>query len=232
MILDICGGEVSEMVLAGNEDNVTQRVAYIRPSRIKEFIGIEVSEDKVLEILNNLGFQTSVEGDKIKAISPTWRGDIEGEHDLIEEVVRMIGLDNIPANSLPTIGFPKQVLNALQTNVVTIKHELASRGMFETVTWSFTDSNIAQYFSPEDRRHQGLLLEKNVKENTSLPSLYENSKAGFINFKWETESAIEYIKKMRTKTPTERALVKNLSGGNQHARHILARCSMFLNGKH
>ena len=134
------------MIIAGDETILVERVAYIRPARIKEFIGIDVGQDKVLEILNNLGFETSVEGDKIKAVSPTWRGDVEGEHDLIEEVVRMIGLDNIPAVSLPSEHFPKQVLSQLQTNVMTIKHELASRGMYETVTWSFADSNVAQYF--------------------------------------------------------------------------------------
>lgn len=68
---------------------------------------------------------------------------------------------------------------------------------------------------PEDRRNQGLLLTKSVKENTSLASLYANSKRGFLNFKWERKVAKEYIDKLRTKTPDENALTKNLSGGNQ-----------------
>ena len=105
MILDICGGEASEVVIAGSEPE-DERVAYIRPGRIKDLIGIEVSREKIVEILNNLGFKTSEEDGKIKAVSPTWRGDIEGEHDLVEEVVRMIGLDSIPAESLPHVKFP------------------------------------------------------------------------------------------------------------------------------
>lgn len=145
MILDICGGTVSEVVMAGKEPDI-ERVAYLRPSRIKDLIGIDISEEKIVEILNNLGFKTSKENGKIKAISPTWRGDIEGEHDLVEEVVRMIGLDSIPAESLPRDKFPKQTLSSSQRRVVTLKHELASRGMFETVTWSFTDSNMALDF--------------------------------------------------------------------------------------
>ena len=145
MILEICGGEASEMVVAGSEPN-EQRVAYIRPSRIKDLIGMEVSKEKIVEILNHLGFVTSEENDKIKAISPTWRGDIEGEHDLVEEVVRMIGLDAIEPESLPHGKFPKQVLSPAQRRAVTLKHELASRGMYETVTWSFTDSNLAKDF--------------------------------------------------------------------------------------
>ena len=145
MILDICGGEASEVVIAGSEPE-DERVACIRPSRIKDLIGIEVSKEKIVEILNNLGFKTSEENGKIKAFSPTWRGDIEGEHDLVEEVVRMIGLDSIPAESLPHGKFPKQVLSPAQRRAVTLKHELASRGMYETVTWSFTDSNLAKDF--------------------------------------------------------------------------------------
>ena len=145
LITDICGGEVSEIMVCGNEE-VEPRVAYIRPSRMKDFVGLDVSKAKIIEILSNLGFETSDEGKQIKAVSPTWRGDIEGEHDLIEEVVRMIGLDQIPAESLPHNKFPKQVLTPEQRRVVTVKHELASRGMLETVTWSFTDSKIAQDF--------------------------------------------------------------------------------------
>lgn len=68
---------------------------------------------------------------------------------------------------------------------------------------------------PEDRRNQGLLLEKNIRQNTSLASLMENSHHGFINFKWESDIAAEYITKLRTKTPSDRALARNLSGGNQ-----------------
>ena len=150
MILDICGGEASEVVIAGSEPE-DERVAYIRPGRIKDLIGIEVSREKIVEILNNLGFKTSEEDGKIKAVSPTWRGDIEGEHDLVEEVVRMIGLDSIPAESLPHGKFPKQVLSPAQRRAVTLKHELASRGMYETVTWSFYGFKSGQGFSQGQR---------------------------------------------------------------------------------
>ena len=68
---------------------------------------------------------------------------------------------------------------------------------------------------PEDRRGQGLLLEKNLRQNTSLASLMANSHHGFINFKWENTIAAEYIEKLHTKTPSDRALARNLSGGNQ-----------------
>ena len=174
LILDICGGEPAEMIVCGNED-VPERVAYIRPSRLKDFIGLEVSAEKIVEILNKLGFKTSVEGDKIRAVSPTWRGDIEGEHDLVEEVVRMIGLDEIPAESLPHDKFPKQTLSPKQANVVAVRHELADRGMYETVTWSFTDSEIAGDFHKSNQPEKILLQNPIAADlNEMRPSLLPN----------------------------------------------------------
>ncbi len=145
LILQICGGEASKIEIAG-EENYQPVTTFIRPQRVKSFIGVEIPEGKIIDILNRLGFETKQDGDKIWATSPTWRGDIEGEHDLIEEIVRMWGLDNVPAESMPKAYFPAQTLQPEQRRVVTIKHELASRGLLETVTWSFTDSKLAQYF--------------------------------------------------------------------------------------
>ena len=181
MIVDICGGEVSEMEIAGSED-CAERVAYLRPERMKNFAGIDVSSDKIIEILTNLGFKVSVEADgRIKAISPTWRGDIEGEHDLVEEVVRMIGLDNIVPESLPHDKLPRQVLTPAQQRMLTVKHELANRGLLETVTWSFTDSNIAQYFR---RQNDDVVLLMNpiaADLNEMRPSVLPNLLLGAKN---------------------------------------------------
>ena len=179
MILDICGGEASEMEVAGTEKNEAKPV-YLRPERLKTFIGLDVSKEKCEEILSHLGFALSEEDGKIKAVAPSWRGDIECEQDLIEEVVRMIGLDNIPATSMKTADFPKPVLTPLQNNIVMVKHELASRGMFETVTFSFTDSDIAQHF----RRGQEPILLQNpiIKELDEMrPSLLPNLLIGAKN---------------------------------------------------
>lgn len=181
LILEICGGQASEQIVCGSED-IKTNVAHIRPSQLKDFIGIEVSQDKILEILHNLGFETSVEEDKIKATSPSWRGDIEGEHDLIEEVVRMIGLDKIPAISLPTENLPKQILNQTQTNVVTIKHELASRGMLETVTWSFTSSKTAKDFMKTNQQDVVLLQNPIASDLDQMrPSILPNLLIGAKN---------------------------------------------------
>lgn len=145
LILDICGGEASEIVICGQENYCAKPVT-LRYERIKTLAGIDVSKEEILRILTALGFKLTDKGNKVEAISPTWRGDIEFEADLVEEVVRMIGLDNIPATSMPSDEFPKQTLTAKQQRAVVVKHELASRGMYETVTWSFTDSKLCQPF--------------------------------------------------------------------------------------
>lgn len=85
---------------------------------------------------------------------------------------------------------------------------------------------------PEDRRGQGLLLEKTVRENTSLASLKENSHSGFIDFSWEKREAISYIDKLRIKTPSDSSIIKNLSGGNQQkvviAKWLLAKSKILI----
>ena len=172
LILEICGGEASELTVVGSENYISP-AAYLRPERLESFIGMPVNAEKSMQILRNLGFVVSLENGKIKAVAPTWRGDIEGEHDLVEEVVRMIGLDEIPAKSLPFAQLPKETLTAAQHNAMIARHELASRGMFETVTWSFADSEIAQYF----RQGKEAILLQNpiVKElNEMRPSILPN----------------------------------------------------------
>lgn len=172
LILSICGGEASDLTVVG-EENVAPQVAYLRPERVENFIGMKVSAEKQMEILQNLGFEVAMENGKIKAVAPSWRGDIEGEHDLVEEVVRMIGLDEIPAESLPNNTFPKEILTPEQHNSVIIKHELASRGMYETVTWSFADSDIAQYFR---KGKEAILLQNPIAKelNEMRPSILPN----------------------------------------------------------
>lgn len=179
MILDICGGEVSEMEISGTED-YEEKVAYLRPERVKDLIGLDVPKTKIIEILSNLGFKVSDEGGKIKAVSPSWRGDIEFEQDLIEEVVRMIGLDEIPALSMPVDTFPAQTLDPAQRRIVTARHELASRGMYETVTWSFTDSNIAEMFRM-GKEPIMLLNPLSSELNEMRPSILPNLLLGLKN---------------------------------------------------
>ena len=179
MILDICGGEASELEVAGTEKFEAKPV-YLRPERLKTFIGLDTSKEKCIEILSSLGFSVEDEGEKLKVISPSWRGDIEFEQDLIEEIVRMVGLDNVPMNTMKCEGFPRPVLTPIQNNIMMIKHELALRGMYETVTFSFTDSNIAKYFR---RAQEGVLLQNPIinEFDEMRPSVLPNLLIGAKN---------------------------------------------------
>lgn len=173
LILSICGGEASDLAVVGSETYAPQ-VAYLRPERLQNFIGLPVSTEKSMDILQKLGFTVSLENGKIKAIAPSWRGDIKGEHDLVEEVLRMIGLDEVPAVSLPYDQLPKPILTPAQHNAMIVKHELASRGMYETVTWSFADSDMAQYFRQGKEAvlvHNPIVKELNEMRPSILPNL-------------------------------------------------------------
>ena len=172
LIIDICGGEASELTVVGSEEFAPQ-IAYLRPERLKTFAGIEISTEQAMQILQNLGFTVSLNDGVIKAVSPSWRGDIECDQDLIEEILRMIGFDEIPAVSLPHDKLPKPILTPIQQNINLVKHELAARGMYETVTWSFADSDIAQYFR---KGNEAILLQNPiVKElNEMRPSILPN----------------------------------------------------------
>ena len=146
---------------------------------MKSFVGMEIEQEKCASILRNLGFKVSESEGVITAVSPSWRGDIECEQDLIEEVVRMVGLDNIPAVSMKTADFPRPVLTTLQNNVMMVKHELALRGMYETVTFSFTDSSIAKYFrrghAPVDIQNP-IITELDEMRPSLLPNLLIGAK--------------------------------------------------------
>ena len=80
LILDICGGEASELVIAGEVPDYSVKVA-LRPERVEKVTGLKVSNDEICRILDNLGFEPKLEDGKIATKSPSWRADIEGEHD-------------------------------------------------------------------------------------------------------------------------------------------------------
>ena len=146
MILEICGGEASELVVHGREPP-WQRTYMLRHSRIKALTGVEVPEEKTLDILKDLGFKVSGEGEKINCEVPPWRGDVIGEADLVEEVVRIWGFDNIPMVSMQNDTIiPRPSLNPSQIIEGKAKRTLANRDMAEAVTYSFLSSQHAILF--------------------------------------------------------------------------------------
>lgn len=146
MILDLCGGETSEIVTAGEMPG-WQRETYLRAQRVLSLGGVNVSIADSDSLLSALGFQTRIDGDTIHCAIPPWRPDIEGEADLVEEVLRIHGYDKIPSLDLARAGtVPKPVRNTAQQRAETARRTLATRGLVEAVTYSFMDEKSADLF--------------------------------------------------------------------------------------
>ena len=147
LILELCGGEASEMVFAGALPESAHAIDFPW-SEVKRLTGLELPVQEMESALTALGFTVSGAGDRAQVVAPSWRGDVEGKADLVEEIVRIAGLDRVTSTPLPRIGngVVKPVLTVLQKRTRTAKRLLASRGMVEAVTWSFINRDAATLF--------------------------------------------------------------------------------------
>lgn len=146
MVMDLCGGEASEATQAGAVPDSTNIVDFPY-SEVKRLAGVEFSLAEINLALKSLGFWISGSGDTVKVAAPSWRPDIEGKADLVEEVVRIIGLDRVPFTPLPRTGTVNQkVLTTSQIRRNKARRALAARGFNEAVTWSFISAEQADLF--------------------------------------------------------------------------------------
>ncbi len=146
LILDLCGGECSDLVVAGAEPD-WQRSYHLRADRVATLGGVDVPLARQQDILETLGFTITATGSGLDCAVPPWRPDVQGEADLVEEICRIVGLDNVPnaAMSRPhAIATP--VLTPLQTRMIATRRTLAARGLNEAVTWSFLPADQASLF--------------------------------------------------------------------------------------
>jgi len=146
MVMEICGGEPSEPVIAGSEPE-WQREITLRPNRIQTFGGVKVPKKKITQILSALGFEGKEMKGAISVSVPSWRGDIVGEACLVEEVVRIFGYDKIP--TVPMDGgasLPDPALSPDQRRRAMARRLLAGRGLVEAVTYSFLARSEAEIF--------------------------------------------------------------------------------------
>ena len=134
------------MVVAG-EGPVWQKTVELRKPRVRELGGVDVPPSEMLAILDRLGFSPEETDGVIRTQVPSWRMDIDGEADLVEEVLRIYGYDNIPPVPLPMENVvAKPAVNAKQRRVRIAKRALAGRGMMEAVSWSFLPRAHADLF--------------------------------------------------------------------------------------
>lgn len=146
LILELCGGKPSELVLAGAIPDTTRTIAFPL-SEVKRLTGLDATEAEIRDVLEKLGFAVSGSAPVLDVAPPSWRGDIEGKADLVEEVVRILGLERVPSTELPRgDDARKAVLTPLQLRSRKARRSLASRGMVEAVTWSFLPREAAVMF--------------------------------------------------------------------------------------
>ena len=140
MILDICGGEASDVVRAGQPPVERKRVSY-DPALSVKLGGLDVPADEQRAILERLGFEVSADW---QVAVPTWRRDVDGPADLVEEVVRIAGIDNVPSTPLPRAdGVARPTATPEQLTERRVRRTAAARGLNEAVTWSFISEKEA-----------------------------------------------------------------------------------------
>ncbi|PKU22743.1 phenylalanine--tRNA ligase subunit beta [Telmatospirillum siberiense] len=145
MIIELCGGEASQPVIVGKAPAESAPITF-RPHRVEQLGGVSVPEEAMVAALEALGCKLSKVGTSYAVVPPSWRADVTGEHDLVEEVIRIHGYDHIPTVSMPRPSVVRPVLTAAQRQANWVRRGLAARGLVETVTWSFLPSSLAGLF--------------------------------------------------------------------------------------
>jgi phenylalanyl-tRNA synthetase beta chain len=146
LVQDLCGGEASEVVVSGSVPEPHLTIAF-PITEVKRLAGIDPSEDEIRTVLTALGFSVSGHAPSLTVGVPSWRPDVHGKADLVEEVMRILGVDRVPSTPLPkSENVTKPVLTLAQTRTRRAKRGLAARGMVEAVTWSFVAKPVAEAF--------------------------------------------------------------------------------------
>lgn len=177
MILELCGGEASEVFVAGHAPDLSREVSY-RPSRLKTLGGRDLPEARQKEILTALGFDIAQDGTLWRVTTPQWRSDVIGEADIVEEILRIDGYNNIPAVPVRRVDFDRPpALETPQCRAMLSRRVLAGRGMLETVTWSFIDDKTADMFGAQaNQNKKSLTLVNPISADLSVmrPSILPN----------------------------------------------------------
>jgi phenylalanyl-tRNA synthetase beta chain len=149
LILKICGGEASKFQISG-KTNKKNKVINFQVEKFEKLIGIPITANEIDKILSSLGFRCKKAHKAIKVEVPSWRPDVSLDEDLIEELIRIKGFNNIKLIE-PSKNRTQDTLNFKQKLFHLSQRSLASKGYMEIVTWSFTDSKIDKQFSKGEK---------------------------------------------------------------------------------
>ncbi len=146
MVLDLCGGAPSEVTVAG-DPQAPERVIDFPLTELPRLAGLAVPLQDVRRVLGHLGFFVAGQGERVKVAVPSWRADVQGKADVVEEVVRILGVDRVPSTPFDRGEAPrKPVLTSIQVRTRKAKRALAARNLVEAVTWSFIAKVQAELF--------------------------------------------------------------------------------------
>ncbi len=182
LVLELCGGEASEVTLVGATPAAPGEIAFDH-GYVKQLAGLDLPPARIDEILGKLGFEKTASG----FTPPSWRRDVEGKADLVEEVARIEGYNALPATPLPTLP-PRAggVLTPRQARVRMARRALAASGYAETITWSFMRHDFARLFGggqPELVITNPIASDLDCMRPSILPNLIEaagrNSRRGY-----------------------------------------------------
>lgn len=175
MVLEICGGEASEIVIAGEAPEWKRTIEY-DPAYTTQLIGINVDEKRQVEILESLGFEVSGKAPALKVQPPSWRGDVFGKADITEEIARIVGFDDIPSESVHGAVVPQAAETVLGSAMRKARSALSSRGLNECVTWSFLGEDQARAFGANDNQVTATRLQNPISSEMDVmrPSILPN----------------------------------------------------------
>ena len=174
MILKLAGGSPSRANVAGTPPEPDVTIQF-ETARVAKLTGLNLSDAAIKSILEALGCKVSGKGGKLTVKVPSWRPDIFGPADLVEEVVRIAGIDTVPSTPLPrTHGVARPVLPSNQIRVRRARRTLAGRGLVEAITWSFITKEEAEAFGGGDDTltlANPISVEMSVMRPSLLPGL-------------------------------------------------------------
>ena len=177
LVIELCGGEPSDVTLAGEVPRPDHRIDFPL-SEVHRLTGLDLPASDMQRILEKLGFDLvghPDNADRIVARVPSWRPDVHGKADLVEEIVRIAGLDRVLSQPLPRDpGVGRPVLTLLQRRTRLAKRVLAGEGLLEAVTWSFVSDEQAALFgggAPELRLANPIASDLSTMRPSLLPGL-------------------------------------------------------------
>ncbi|RIX99172.1 phenylalanine--tRNA ligase subunit beta [Aureimonas flava] len=146
LVMDLCGGTPSEALVVPARADAREPIRFPF-SEVERLTGLQVEPERQVEILTRLGFAVERRGDEAGVAPPSWRPDIEGKADLVEEIMRLVGVDTIEPRPLPPLaGVNARILTPRQLRDRAARRTLAARGLAEAVTYSFVSAEAARAF--------------------------------------------------------------------------------------